>query len=127
MSCVGISYSRKRRTNFQTVQISKHKKCSCCLCPTHGPWESISIKFIMPKGAFFFGKKIDRVWADTANPVIPRFTYFVGSPKALRNTSQKSLSYIGQSQVTRSQGFTVVKNLNRFFRVIELCGCQSSS
>ena len=26
---------------------------------------------------FFFGKKIDRFWADIANPDIPRFTYLL--------------------------------------------------
>ena len=57
---------------------SRHKKkCSCRLCRTHGPQETISIKFIVQKGIFFFGKKIDRFWADIANPDIPRFTYFL--------------------------------------------------
>ena len=47
MCCARISYSRRRRSKIQTAQISTQKNCSCRLCRTHGPWENISIKFIM--------------------------------------------------------------------------------
>ena len=76
---------------------------------------------------FFLRKKIDRFWADTANPDTPRSTYFLGSISSHRNITQESSSYIGQSQTIRSQAFTVLCEHLRFLRLIELCGCQSSS
>ena len=101
MCCARISYSRKRRTNFQTVQSSTQKIVKQLrllqALSLRNPFDEV----YNGQGQFYLDEKTDRGFTDTPNPGIHNLAYlpnrsqrpaFHATPTQSRNIVSRPVS-----------------------------------
>ena len=107
MSCARISYSKKRTTNFQTVQSSKQKIMKQLrllqALSLRNPFDEV----YNGQGQFYLDEKTDRGFTDTPNPGIHNLTYLPNRRQrpAFYGTTKQSRAIVSRPVNTKDFGF----------------------